>query len=364
MKHTLLALFLASTWSVAGYAQAVYVDSKTGSDNNPGTEALPVYSIARAADIVKSRGNDIYTMKINPGIYVLDHHISVATDKEMAGKRLIIEASVLPDDTAWTPEKMPVIVSRALKGEIPDGPHFVASFLVNASRVTIRGLKFHGYFYPHTRYFPIARFNRKTTNLSVEQCLFVGDANVSTIQAGVIAHGNGVRIDHCVFYKLRNTVVFFLDSADGSKTGNGITNSIIYGASHAVWTAFPDRDFVFGNNIVANCRYVWVKSPLNPSKYTISNCILVDNQHYKGVPDSVRLKPGDFQIAESNVIREGKISLRETGATDTPTLDEVDRPLPKDYLHVIPGTLGYEKGAGIFKTAGTRISGLGTRMEH
>ena len=65
-------------------------------------------------------------MKINPGIYVLDSHLSVTTEKDMTGKRIVIEASVLPGDTSWTPEKMPVIACRAKKGEIPDYYYFVA----------------------------------------------------------------------------------------------------------------------------------------------------------------------------------------------------------------------------------------------
>jgi hypothetical protein len=79
----------------------------------------------------------------------------------------------------------------------------------------------------------------------------------------------------CGFYKIRNSVVFYQDSGDGIKTGNGITNSIIYGVKQGVWTAWPDKDFKFENN--------------------------------------------------------------------------VDKPLPIDYLHILPNTLGYNIGAGLFK---------------
>ena len=96
-------------------------------------------------------------MKKNSGIYILDSHVSVATEKTMIDKHIIIEANILPGDTSWTPEKMPVIASKAKKGEIPDSYNFVVSFLINESHFTIRGLKFHGYFYPNARYFPIAR---------------------------------------------------------------------------------------------------------------------------------------------------------------------------------------------------------------
>jgi hypothetical protein len=336
------------SFSLTVNAQEVYVDSNIGNDQNPGTKESPFFSIKKAVEIIRSRDYNIYTIKINPGVYILDSHISVATEKEMNDKRIVIEASILPDDPFWAPEKMPVITSRGMKGEIPDSYHFVVSFLIDESHVTIRGIKFHGYFYPNARYFPIARFNKTKTDLLVEQCMFVGETDNSQIQVGVIAHGNEIKIDHCVFYKVRNTVVFFQDSGNGIKTGNGITNSIIYGANQAVWTGWPDKDFKFENNIVSNCRYVWVKNDFNPTKYSINNCIIVNNQYYKGVPDSERLSPGEFEINENNVIKKGEISLRLIDNDDKPLLLGVDKPLPIDYLHIIPGSSGYEIGAGLF----------------
>ena len=349
MKKILFVILLVMIYHLNIHAQAVYVDSNTGDDNNKGTKEAPVFSIQKAAEIIRSRNNDIYTMKINPGIYVLENHISVSTEKEMTDKRIIIEASVLPDDPLWTPEQMPVIASKAKKGEILEYYHFVVSFLIDESHVTIRGIKFSGYFYPNARYFPIARFNKTKTDLLVEQCMFVGETDNSQIQVGVIAHGNEIKVDHCVFYKVRNTVVFFQDSGNGIKNGNCLTNSIIVGANQAVWTSSPDKDFKFENNIVSNCRYVWVKDDFNTTKYTINNCIIVNNQYYKGVPDSVRLNPGEFEINEKNVIKTGKISLRLIDNDDKPLLVGIDMPLPIDYMHIIPNTTGYEIGAGIFK---------------
>jgi hypothetical protein len=349
MKKLLFISLLTFVYHLTVHAQEVYVDCNTGNDINPGTKEAPVSSIKKAAEIIRSRDNNIYTMKINPGIYILDHFVPVTTEKEMTGKRIVIEASILPDEASWTPEKMPLIVSKAIKGEIPEYYHFVVSFLIDESHVTIRGIKFHGYFYPQTRYFPIARLNKTKTDLLVEQCMFVGDANISQIQAGVVAHGNEIKVNHCIFYKLRNTVVFFQDSGNGIKIGNGITNSIIYGASQAVWTVSPDKDFKFENNIVTNCKYVWAKNDFNTTKYSINNCIIVNNQYYTGIANKVRLSPGEFEINENNITKEGDISLRLTGDDDKPLLDEVDKPLPIDYMHIIANTIGYEIGAGIFE---------------
>jgi hypothetical protein len=54
------------------------------------------------------------------------------------------------------------------------------------------------------------------------------------------------------------------------------------------------------------------------------------------------LVPKEFEIKEENVTREGEISLRFIE-------NNVDKPLPVDYLHIIPGSLGYDLGAGLFK---------------
>src|SRR3972149_8776541 len=176
MKKKLLISLLSFVYYLTIQAQTVYVDSNIGNDNNAGTKKAPLFSINKAAEIINRKDNDIYIMKINPGIYVLDKHILVATEKAMTDKHIVIEASVLPDDSTWTPEKMPIIVNSSKKGEISGEDYsYVISFLINESHVTIRGIKFHGYFYPNTRYFPIARFNKTKIGLLVEQCMFVGD---------------------------------------------------------------------------------------------------------------------------------------------------------------------------------------------
>jgi hypothetical protein len=343
MKKTLLITLILSIWALAIQAHVVYVDSNIGDDNNPGTEESPFFSIQKAAEIIRSKNNDVYVMKINPGIYILDHPVSVSAEKEMTDKRIVIEATVLPDDTSWTPEKMPVIVSSSKKGEIPEYYHFVASFLINESHVTIRGIKFPGYFYPNTRYFPVARFNKEKTDLLVEQCMFVADRDASHIQVGVIAHGNEIKIDHCVFYNAKNAVVYWEDAGTGSKTGNSFTNCIVYGAFQtAIWTSWPDTDFVFKNNIVSNCKHFWIKNAFNETVYSIENCIVVNNQYYQGAADESGVRPVEFKMNENKITKEGEISLRLIA-------ENVDEPLPIDYLHVIPNSPGYDIGAGLFK---------------
>jgi hypothetical protein len=332
------------------YSQEVYVDGNKGNDNNAGTKEAPFLSIQKAMEIIRSQANDIYVMKINPGIYVLDSHVSISSQKVMTDKRIMIEAAILPGDRLWIPEKMPVITCKGKKGQIVEDYNFVAAFLVEESHVTIRGIKFHGYFYPNTRYFPIARFNKQKTDLSVEQCMFVGDKHASHIQVGVMAHGDEVKIDHCVFYNVKNAAVYWEDTGHGNKIGNSFTNCIVYGAFQcAVWFAWPDNDFVVKNNIITHCKHAWIKNEFNTTKYTIENCVIVNNQYYQGVAANAGVIPRAFEMNEINITKEGEISLK--------MMDEnTDATLPVDYLLVMPNTLGYDLGAGLFKKNETGIN--------
>jgi hypothetical protein len=339
-KRLLLSLLVFCTCVFIAYPQAVYVDSENGDDSNPGTEAAPFYSIHKAAEIIKSNSNSIYEVKINPGIYVLDSFVSISTEKDMTGRRIVFEANILPDDASWDPLKMPVVVNKSQEGKIP-GFSDMAGFLIDESHVTIRGIKFLGHFYPNTYYYPITRINKEKVDLLVQQCMFVGDENASRIQVGVIAHSDSIRVDHCVFYNADNGVVFWLAGVAGTKTGNSFTNSIIIGGFSAIWTSDADTDLIFKNNIVSDCEYAWIKNYYNGTIYSIDTCEIVNNQHYQGVWRPEGVGPEAFTIIENNVIKEGEISLR--------LIDNLDNPIPTDYLHIIPGTLGDGLEAGLFK---------------
>ena len=254
MKKLALLCLLTLTYFLSTKAQSVYVDCNVGDDENVGTKESPVFSINKAAEIIQYPDNDIYTIKINPGIYILNKHVSVATDKVLTNKRVLIEASILPDDSTWTPEKMPVIISKSKQGEFLEDNNnkIIVGFSIDNSHVSIKGLKFLGYSYPKNFYFPIARKNKNTTDLEVEQCMFLGDLQSSVIQVAILAHGDSVKVDHCVFYNANNAVLFY-DCGVGKnvKTGNRMTNNIVCGASEsAIWTVKPDTDFVFENNSI------------------------------------------------------------------------------------------------------------------
>jgi hypothetical protein len=325
----------------SGSVAAAYVDSRSGADTNPGTRESPVRSVARAAEILRSPDNAIYVMKLNPGIYVLPRQVELSTEKDMAGKRLVVEATVLPDDPKWTPESMPIVISSAELGDLAaSSPSLVVGFLVNESQVTIRGIKFHGYARPNSRYFPIGRFNVAKTDLRVEQCLFLGDPNAAHLQVGVVGHGDRIQVDHCVFHNVRNAVVFW--QSNRPKSGNSLTHCIISGARQsAVWTAWPDKDFTFKNNIVTGCKFVWIKNGDNTSEYSMEDSIIVGNEFEMGVARNDTVAPEAFGLRESGVVKSGKVALR--------LVDKLDQPLPHDYLQVLPGSAGYEMDAGLFR---------------
>jgi hypothetical protein len=327
-------------------AEVIYVDSASGNDINPGTKEKPLRTIARTAAIVNDGSEPGPTIiKIEPGAYCVTEMVVFENSRQYTNeKRFVIEATVLPDEPNWTPASMPVVLST-VKGEGPDTEKHAIALKIEVNHATVRGIKFLGNPRPRTWGYSIFRSGKGLEDLIVTQCLFVGDEDASHLQVGIIAHGNKIRADHCIFYNARNSVVFWQNAGGGVKTGNGITNSIIYGTTQsAVWTAWPDKDFIFENNIIANCNYVWMKNSFNSTRYTMNNCIVVNNNNYQG--DESR-QPTQFALDENIVIKNVNVLLSKKESN-------VHLPLPKDYLHIIPGALGYDIGAGIFKSVKNR----------
>ncbi|OHB67821.1 MAG: hypothetical protein A2Y76_12190 [Planctomycetes bacterium RBG_13_60_9] len=66
----------------------------------------------------------------------------------------------------------------------------------------------------------------------------------------------------------------------------------------------------------------------------------MNNQH--GLVDENGC-PKDAELIENNIVKDGNIALR--------MIKTVFQPMPVDHLHAIPGSLGSEVGAGLFKSA-------------
>ena len=82
IPKTFLLISLVIISNLMVNAQAVYVDSNTGNDNNNGTIQSPFFSIQKALEIIKNKDNDIYVIKINPGIYIPEKPLVINTEKE------------------------------------------------------------------------------------------------------------------------------------------------------------------------------------------------------------------------------------------------------------------------------------------
>lgn len=327
-------------------AQTIYVDIKNGNNTNNGTIESPIQTLDRAAELVntsKLRGSAI--IKLAPGIYNLTDKIVFRTDKYSENERLIIEATVLPHDTSWSHEKMPVIMSTSAAS---DNFGFDCSIGINieVNHVTIRGLKFLGNPNPGVYYYyAIGRSGKDLMDLLVTQCVFVGEEDVMPIQSGILAHGNQIKVSNCIFYNCRNGVVYYFanENRDIERYESEMSNCIIYGAYESgIWTASPDKNFIFRNNIITNCKYAWVHNIDNKTVYSLKDCIIANNENYiTSLAGSIwAFSPSEIVFSEKNVLKVGEIMLQKK--------TEDGLIMPKDYLHVIKGKRGSKLNAGIF----------------
>ncbi len=327
-------------------AQTIYVDIKKGNNKNKGTLESPIQTLDRAVGLVnnsKLGGSTI--IKIASGVYTLTDKIVFSKDKYTEKERLIIEAVVLPDDTSWSHEKMPVIISTSAASN-NFGFDCSIGIKIEVNHATIRGLKFLGNTDPEVYYYyPIGRSGKNLVDLEVTQCVFVGEKDAIPVQSGVIAHGNQIKVTHSIFYNCRNSVVYYFanEDRDVERFSSEMSYCIVDGAYESgIWTASPDNNFKFNNNIITNCKYTWVHNIDNNTKYSIDNCIITENENYITKLDGSiwEFSPSDIIYSEKNVLKEGDILLQKK--TDDGLV------MPKDYLHVQEGNLGSELNAGIF----------------
>lgn len=339
-KNFYLIVFIFCSQLQALQAQTIYVDAMNGSDEQNGELATPLRSIGQATQMANhftGQGNII--IKLMPGTYVLDDKIAINPIKMLDDTtRFIIEAHIMPSNSNWIPEKMPIIQSVSANNSDTQFPHSTG-FLVASSHVTIRGLKFLGNSNPEVPfYYPITRENPALQDMVVSQCLFIAEQNSTAIQGGVWAQGQTIDINHCVFKACRNAILVF-QNIDGCS----IRNNIIYGAyESAFWIGENKADFTFTNNVISGCHYFWTNSFEGNQTYRIQNSVIVDTDHYVGRWDREKQGLGemmDHKLKEEGVKKKGEIQFVER-----------QQPLyPSNYLHLLPESIGYELNAGLFK---------------
>jgi len=329
-------------------AEVLYVDSINGNDTNSGTKDKPVRTIAQAAAIVNdSNEPGPTTVKIAPGAYCIEEIVEFKSSRQYTKEnRLVIEATVLPDDPNWTPASMPIVIST-VEGQGPDTEIHAIALKIEVNHATVRGLKFLGNPRPRTWGYSIFRAGKSLDDLVVTQCMFVGDEQALPYNCPICANGQRLVVDHCVFYNCDIPAIFW-DAEGGVSTGNAMRYCIVDGADiTAVWTCQTSEDFEFHHNIVTRGQYFWMRAPDNRKKYRIHDCIVTDNKYYSGYGTAAEIfgqTGAEVTFDEKNVIKEGTIMLEK--ALVTPEALSVVR--PRGYLHVVPGKLGSDLGAGLF----------------
>ena len=325
-------------------AETLYIDSRKGNDANPGTKEKPLRTIGRAAVMVNSKTEEgPTTIKIGPGIYGLDKTVVFENRRPYTEKnRLVIEASILPDETRWGPTLMPVIVSvedPRKSGKLNERTE-TYSLKIKVSHVTIRGLKFLGNPLSNNWHACIERWGEDLDDLLVTQCMFVGDKNALDVYCPAIATGDRFVVDHCIFYNCNASAVFW-DGLEGiAGKGCAMRYCIVDGGRiSGVWTCQTAEDFEFHHNIVTRCEYFWMRKAGDKQRYRISDCVVSKNKYYSGYGSAAGPSGrtgSEVTYDEKNVIREGEVVLEKNKKA-------------RNYLHVIKGSPGSELGAGLFK---------------
>ena len=93
--------------------------------------------------------------------------------------------------------------------------------MVETSHVTIQGIKMLGMpMVEHPkpgqifRVYPIARYDTALDDLVITQCMFAGDEVTNPNHLAILVNGSRLVVDHCLFYGVKQTVVFWTPGAE------------------------------------------------------------------------------------------------------------------------------------------------------
>ncbi|HYV53552.1 MAG TPA: hypothetical protein VE933_03090 [Chitinophagaceae bacterium] len=343
VKRSVVLLLLGISTLMAS-AQELYINAKTGNDANPGSKLQPLKTIVEAAKRINiDHGKETATINLADGVYPLMETALFNNNRFTAEHRLTIRAEILPDDSNWSPQHMP-IVTAVIPGLITPGDGEEAKGLqIEASHVTIAGLRFTGspvYYYidakQSRRYYPIWRDGKNLEDLVVTQCVFAGNMDVSPIRVAVIANGHGLVLDHCVFFNCQNPVVFW-DAEGGTSYHNAMRYCLVYEGNYSgVWTTGSTADDLeFHHNIIANSRIGWIRDKNSTHHYKIHDCIIAGNQNVAGYGNGQGTTNNDF-VTLDNVQLTGVIEIEKDQSKN-------------NYLQLKEGSLGSNLKAGLFK---------------
>jgi len=346
----------------------IYLSPAIGNDANIGTKERPLKSLAAAAKIVNaSVGNDAITIYLAPGIYSVDEPAKFQPANRSFTKkaRLTIRAEILPDDSTWNTGSMPTFIhtmplSDDWMGVKDPFGGSMYGMKIETSHVTLQGLKILGapvIEHPQrgkiVRVYPITRTNPALDDLEITQCLFAGDEVNSPNHLGIIANGTGIVVDHCIFYNLKQAIVYW----SRKSTGHVMRNTLIYGGyGCGVWTSAIANDFVFENNVIANGNYAWISQlsrdenqqelkdgkKAEPILYQVNNSLFAGNKKITGTGGGPQL---NFKDIDPILLK-----FNNTKITEQPIELDYDQE-SKNFLHPIPGSEAAKLGVGLFKSS-------------
>ena len=352
------------TKSATNEGERLYVNPATGADTNAGTKDKPLRTVSEAARRVsQSEGTGPLTVVLSEGVYAIGETATFKPEKRKFTQtdRLTIRAEVLPDDPDWHTGRMPTLIHT-----LPlNRRGLIFGMLTEASHVTIRGIKFLGAPVVEApkpgllvRVYPVGRMGKQLDDLEITQCVFAGDKVTSPNHLGILAHGSGVNVHHCVFYNAKLTVVFW---TPGSR-GHVMRNCFVHGAyGSGVWTTEISDDFDFRDNVIADGNYVWTYQSAAvagrdpdaarganaaapaPEKqrvrYKVVNSLFAANKKMasSGTGANLGFKDIDASFLE----------LVNTKVTDQPVAVELDE-TKKNYLHPVAGSDAAKIGVGLF----------------
>lgn len=347
IKYTLsFVLFMMAVLSVD--AEQLYVNPRTGNDVNTGTKSQPLKTIIEASKRVNlNKEPEATTIILSEGIHLLTQTVIFNNDKYTLANRLVICAEVMPDDSDWTPQKMPVVVTAAPL-EAGVGGQEAKGIQPEVNHVTIEGLRFTGspdYSYIDgtnlRRSYPIWRDGKSLDDLLVSQCLFAGNVDVLPLHVGVIANGYGLVIDHCVFYNCKIPVVFWKNDG-GTGSRSAMRHSLVYGGYFCgVWTTqgTNGNEFDFHHNIIAGTSTIWIREKGSKRRYKASDCIFTDYTKLAGY--------GSGPLSDSDATSTDFLEMKNVQTIGTITIEKDQS--KRNYLQLAEGSAGSNLMAGLFK---------------
>jgi hypothetical protein len=354
-----LCLFLGSNFLTIAQISSmpkdgnIYLNPKSGNDTNGGTKESPLKTLSEAAKRVnQASGEGAITVYLSSGVYGMSEtaDFNPINWKFSKANRLSIRAEILPDDTNWTPADMPILIStmpfsveKSKSGEVTGGQNF--GILIQNSHVTIQGLRVLGepvHENPSkgvlVRNYPIVWEGKNSEDLRITQCLFMGNKLAIPNHLAVLANGKALEVDHCVFYGVKDAVVMWNSpSTNSSMHHNLVIDS--YGA--IVWTWSATNDFKFYNNVISNANVLWILNKDEKDSFSIENSVIVGYNSYVNKGGGPQ---GFGENANPEKLKVGKnVILKKIGK-----LEIIDDQTDKLFLHIKPGTLGSNLGAGLF----------------